>query len=58
MASKHQNPSYPLRLPPEIRNRLLESSQAQFRSLHNEILTRLIDSLNRDKSQGVVNAHC
>lgn len=48
MASKHLNPSYPLRLPADVRDRLLKSSQAQFRSLHNEILSRLVESLNRD----------
>lgn len=38
--------SYYLRLPPEIKEKLSDAAQQNFRSLNSEILKRLADSLS------------
>ena len=41
MADRHQAPSYPLRLPEDLKARVEESAKAQGRSLNAEIIARL-----------------
>lgn len=46
MNDRHQAPSYPLRMPPELKERMAESAKLSGRSLHAEIITRLQQSFN------------
>lgn len=41
------NPAFNLRLPPELRRALQEAAEANNRSLHQEILERLMDSFQQ-----------
>lgn len=43
--------SYPLRMPPDMRQQLEEWSRRGFRSLHSEIIRRLAESLERDAAK-------
>lgn len=44
MSDRHQAPSYPLRMPEELRERLQEAAQETGRSMHAEIVHRLQQS--------------
>lgn len=57
MKDRHQAPSYPLRLPPELKAKVEESAEAQGRSLNAEIIARLQDSFTaggQDKREELV----
>lgn len=41
MTDRHQAQSYPLRMPPDLKERMVEASKASGRSLHAEIIYRL-----------------
>jgi predicted transcriptional regulator len=41
MTDRHQAPSYPLRMPDELRERLQEAAEESGRSMNAEIVTRL-----------------
>ncbi|WP_394779079.1 Arc family DNA-binding protein [Undibacterium sp.] len=42
-------PQVNLRLPPEMKEKLQESAQQGFRSLNNEIVKRLMESISQEK---------
>ena len=46
MTDRHQAPSYPLRMPPELKERMAYAAKASGRSLHAEIVNRLESSFN------------
>lgn len=48
---KHKKPSYPLRLPADLREQLDAHAQANERSLNGEIVARLKESLQREKGK-------
>ncbi len=55
MTDRHQAPSYPLRMPPDLKERMTGSAKESGRSLHAEIVARLqrsfdsVDANQRDK---------
>ena len=44
MTDRHQAPSYPLRMPPELKERVADAAKTSGRSLHAEIVSRLENS--------------
>lgn len=46
MTDRHPISPYPIRMPPELREQLEESARKGSRSLHAEIISRLIESLS------------
>ncbi|MNJ29827.1 Arc-like DNA binding domain protein [compost metagenome] len=46
MTDRHSISPYPIRMPPELREQLEESSRKGSRSLHAEIISRLVDSFS------------
>lgn len=54
MADRHQAQAYPLRLPEEIKQRVVEAAQISGRSLNAEIVQRLADSFTGQSSDSVV----
>lgn len=44
MTDRHQAPSYPLRMPPELKERVAAAAKESGRSLHGELIARLQSS--------------
>lgn len=44
MTDRHQAPSYPLRMPPELKERVANAAKASGRSMHAEVVARLQQS--------------
>lgn len=40
-----------IRIPRDVKEELEKAAQGQFRSLNNEVVKRLVESLQRDKAQ-------
>ena len=53
MTDRHQSPSYPLRLPEELRQRVVDAAKASGRSLNAEVISRLQASFDATPSAEV-----